>query len=357
MGHTVTQLPWPQAEAKQAGDRPADVEAEANKQRRKVQNRKNQRAHRLRLKSRASGTVQRSRPFQVSRWRLDEPDHRPTKEISLVSERATTTHFSPRPRRTYTGISPSTAERSIVRGSPPTAHLHPALTLEPQPFTFPLSLDHLLHLIHYNVFRALMSNKRTLNTLSTDPTICTLTSPCRDDTTLYPLKPDIPSSLVPTSLQQTRYHSSWINVIPFPRVRDNLIRCEGCFDPWELMQDLVGELMSSTPAPRQRGTPGHATVPETGRLLTLSSGSDTDEVTAGRKGLIVWGEPHEMQSWEATPGFLAKWTWAVEGCEELVEISNHWRMKRGRNLCGSRCRGAIPHHRSRTHRQVEDKCS
>lgn len=36
-----------------------------------------------------------------------------------------------------------------------------------------------------------------------------------------------------------------------------------------------------------------------------------------------------MKSWEATPGFLAKWTWIVEGCEELVEISNYWRMKRG----------------------------
>jgi hypothetical protein len=36
-----------------------------------------------------------------------------------------------------------------------------------------------------------------------------------------------------------------------------------------------------------------------------------------------------MQSWEATPGFFAKWAWAVEGCEELVETSNRWRMKRG----------------------------
>lgn len=170
---------------------------------------------------------------------------------------------------------------------------------------------------------------RTLNTLPAGPTTCTITAPCRDDTTLYPLNPDIPPSLVPTTLQQTRYHSTWINVIPFPRLRDNFIRCEGRFDPWELMQDLVGELMSSTPAPRRRGTPVPATVPETRRPLTLLSGSDTDEVSAGRKGLIVWGEPHEMKSWEATPGFLAKWTWAVEGCDELVEISNHWRMKRG----------------------------
>lgn len=95
------------------------------------------------------------------------------------------------------------------------------------------------------------------------------------------------------------------------------------------MQDLVGELMSSTPAPWQRSTLAPSIISETGQPLTLTSATDIDEVTTGRKGLIIWGEPHEMQNWEATPGFLAKWTWAVEGCEELVEISNHWRAKRG----------------------------
>ncbi|KAF7586730.1 hypothetical protein BBP40_008390, partial [Aspergillus hancockii] len=173
MGHTVTQLSWPQSEAKEAGDRPADADADANKQHRKIQNRKNQRARRLRLKGREAGTGQGSRPFQVRRWRLDEPDDCPPPETSLAPESATTTHVSPRPPRTYTGIPPSTAERTIVlRGSPPTAHIHPPVTLDPPPFFFPLSSDHLLHLIQYNVFRAFVSNKRTLNTLPSDPTIC-----------------------------------------------------------------------------------------------------------------------------------------------------------------------------------------
>jgi hypothetical protein len=162
-----------------------------------------------------------------------------------------------------------------------------------------------------------------------DSTVCTISSPCHDDTALYPIKRDIPPSLIPTVLQQTHDHSSWINVIPFPSLRDNLIRYEGRFDPWELMQDLVGDLLNSTPVPRRRDAPVSANVPETQRPLTLSSGMDLDEVTAGRTGLIVWGEPHEMKSWEATPGFLAKWACFAEGCDELVEISNHWRMKRG----------------------------
>ncbi|KAL4862458.1 hypothetical protein BDV12DRAFT_203044 [Aspergillus spectabilis] len=330
MEHTVTQLSCPQGKAKQAGDHPADAQTEANKQRRKAQNRKNQRARRLRLKDKEAGAIQGSHPFHVRRWRLNERDDYPPQGTSLASESAATTHISPRQPRTYTDLSPSAAERTIVlRGSPPTSQIYPPLTLDPQPFLFPLFSDHLLHLIQYNVFRALLSNKRSLNTLPADLAACSATRPCRDDTTRFPLNPNIPPSLIPTNLQQTRYHSTWINTIPFPRIRDNLIRYEGRFDHGELMQDLTGELMTSILAPRRRGTSGTATGPEDRLSLSLPLGIDTDEVTAGRNGLIVWGEPHEPQSWEATPGFLAKWTWAVEGCEELVEISNAWRIKRG----------------------------
>jgi hypothetical protein len=337
---------FPQDEGKQAGDGPADAETETNKQRRKAQNRKNQRARResasryrspvmcsenptgLRLKDKDAGAVQGSRPFQVWRWRLNELDDHPPQGTLLASGSAATTHISPGPSRSYAGSSPSAAERTIVlRGSPPAAHIYQ----DPEPFLFPLSSDHLLHLIQYNVYRAFVSNKRTLNTLPTDLATCSTTWPCRDDTTRFPLNPNMPLSLIPTNLQQTHDHSTWINVLPFPRIRDNFIRCEGRFDHGELMQDLTGELMTSTLAPRRRRTSGTTTGPEEDRpsSLSLPSGIDTDEITSGRTGLIVWGEPHEPQSWEATPGFFAKWTWAVEGCEELVEISNTWRIIRG----------------------------
>jgi hypothetical protein len=121
--------------------------------------------------------------------------------------------------------------------------------------------------------------------------------------------------------------------MPFARLRDNLIRREGRFDNFELWRDLVGDLMSYTAAPWQRGKPFSfsATIPEIeqSRGLVLENYIDTDELTAGRNGLIIWGEPHDMQSWEATPGFLSKWSWAVEGCEELVQTSNRWRVRRG----------------------------
>jgi hypothetical protein len=232
-------------------------------------------------------------------------------------------------------LTPERAE--VLRGPPPTS-VHARTSLTVPSIIFPLSTDHLLHLIQYNVFRAFVSNKRTLNLLLTgwtdnppSPTTCPISGPYRDDTNVYPLNPNIPFSLAPTRLQQTRLHSIYINLFPFPRVRDNLIRREGNFDHWELLQDLIGELMSVTPAQKRRGVPLTITVsdPKPMRIPPSTAGRDEDEVTAGRKGLIVWGEPYDMQNWEATPGFLAKWSWAVEGCDELVEYSNRWRRMRG----------------------------
>ncbi|KAH7115403.1 hypothetical protein B0J13DRAFT_681466 [Dactylonectria estremocensis] len=345
MEHSVTPLPSAlgEGEANRVGGHPthvdADADAEANKQRRKVQNRKNKRAHRLRIREQDPGSVQTSRPFQVRRWRLDEPDDCPSRDASSASKGATATYISPGPPHTHVSTSVFTPEcAGVLRGPPPTAPVHAQTSLTPRSFIFPLSTDHLLHLVQYNVFRAFVSNKRTLNTLLTgwtdappSPTTCPISGPYRDDTTVYPLNPNIPLSLVPTRLQQARPHSLWINLIPFPCVRDNLIKREGRFDHWELLQDLIGELMSATPAPKRRGTPLTITVanPKTIWTLPLTARCDEDEVTAGRNGLIVWGEPYDMRSWEATPGFLAKWSWAVEGCYDLVESSNRWRLMRG----------------------------
>ncbi|CCF37319.1 hypothetical protein CH063_01675 [Colletotrichum higginsianum] len=343
MEHSVTLLSSSlgQGEANRVGHQPyhvdadADAEVKANKQRRKLQNRKNQRAHRLRIKEQVPGSSHASRPFHVRRWRLDEPDDCSSRAVLPASK----------------GASAFTTERAcVLRGPQPASTVHSQQPLTPPSVVFPLSTDHLLHLVQYNVFRAFVSNKRTLNTLLTgwtdkpsSPTTCPISGPYRDDTSVYPLNPNIPPCLVPTRLQQTRLHSLYINLFPFPCFRDNLIRREGSFDQWELLQDLIGELMSMTPARERRGIPIAITVsdpkPKPKWTLPLTAGRDEDEITAGRKGLIVWGEPHDIRSWEATPGFLEKWSWAVEGCDELVEASNRWRLKRGEEpmrLCGSR---------------------
>ncbi|KAJ4007476.1 hypothetical protein NW752_007544 [Fusarium irregulare] len=307
------------------------AEVEANRHRRKLQNRKNQRARRQRLKGNSTETDQGLPLFEVMRWRVDEDESFTSRDAHTEM---TTAHMSFPPSR----ISPSTSEHTMIHEVlQPTAYSDQVAITSSSPesfdLNFPLSSDHLLHLIQYNVFRAFISIKRTLNTTSVDTKTCPVFGPCLDDTTRHPLNPNIPPSLTPTTLQLTRYHFPWINIIPFPRVRDNLIRRGGRFDCWEMWQDLVGGLMGPTAAAWQRGTPVSFSTPvhEHQMSPTILSGSDTDtdEVTAGRNGLIIWGEPHDMQSWEATPGFLTKWSWAVEGCEDLIEISNRWRNKRG----------------------------
>ncbi|KAG4443189.1 hypothetical protein IFR05_001331 [Cadophora sp. M221] len=341
-----------------------------NKQRRKIQNRKNQRAHRessplecftvfqlisfegLRTREQDLGSVQISRPFEVMRWHIDELGDCPPQDGLSTSKGAITTCTSISPCSPHTHISTSmfTPEHTRVLPGPsapsrltepiPIHGSHFQRSLNPPSLNFPLSTDHLLHLVQYNVFRAFVSNKSTLNMLLTgwtdfppSPTTCPISGPYRDDTMVFPLNPNIPFSLFPTRLQQTCLHSFWINLFPFPSLRDNLIRRDGKFDHWELLADLIGELMGSTPFEQRQRTPVAITVSDPQNMsasnLPHPEGSDEDEVTAGRKGLIVWGEPHDMRNWEATPGFIAKWSWAVEGCYDLVESSNHWRLLRG----------------------------
>lgn len=46
-------------------------------------------------------------------------------------------------------------------------------------------------------------------------------------------------------------------------------------------------------------------------------------------GLLVWGDSWEIESWEMTKGFVAKWGWLAHGCEELFRATNRWRLERG----------------------------
>ncbi|KAI5366464.1 hypothetical protein Slin14017_G041040 [Septoria linicola] len=230
-------------------DHAAEAELGTSTQRRKLQNRRNQKARRLRLKEHAAELPEDGRPFQVSRWRLDEAEE----DFSHVRSSApeNTTSF------TRVQLSADNCLRIAKFTYGPGGANHTWL-VEPI-MMFPLSTDHLLHLVQHNVFRAFVSNKRTLNTLLTgwidappSPGTCPISCPrYRDDTTVYPLNPNIPPTLVPTPLQQARLHSFWINSIPFPRVRDNLITSQERFDHWELLQDLIGELMGATPDENQ----------------------------------------------------------------------------------------------------------
>jgi hypothetical protein len=160
---------------------------------------------------------------------------------------------------------------------------------------FPLSPDHyLITLIQYNVFRAILTNFSLCSLLSTVPNTCT-------NTFLIPLIPtpsSPPPTFFPTPLQLSQPHSVWIDSIPCPRLRDNLIREQGKYDEDELCEDVCGGLYE---------------------------GYDDCEA----RGLLVWSSPWEVGSWEISVGFAERWGWLLAGCDEMWRATDRWREGRG----------------------------
>jgi len=165
------------------------------------------------------------------------------------------------------------------------------------PITFPLSPDHcLITLIQYNVVRAMLFNMSILSLLYCVPMKCSLSFGVLIHDTIPP--ENIPPDLKPTLLQQSTPHPFYISAIPFPAMRDNLIRFHGTYDSLDLCYDL-----------------GQA----------LYEGFDDLE----RRGFLVWGDPWRVNGWEVTEGFVKKWGVFLHGSLELIESTNNWRELRG----------------------------
>ncbi|GJC87783.1 hypothetical protein ColLi_10621 [Colletotrichum liriopes] len=93
-------------------------------------------------------------------------------------------------------------------------------------------------------------------------------------------------------------HHPWIDLFPFPRLRDNVLLgvAAGLLDDDELCADIL---------------------------------EVKDEDLSGRPSLIVWGEPSDWMAWEANEAFFRKWGFLARGCHEILRSTNHWRAKRG----------------------------
>lgn len=153
--------------------------------------------------------------------------------------------------------------------------------------------DLLLTLIQFNVFRALFSNSIaigfTLDWLTGDA----ISPFFRDKTIVHDRS--CPASLRSTTLQRQVSHHPYIDLFPFPALRDNLF-CQGeDFDDDDLCHDLV----------------------------------EVCHAPSERSGLIVWSNPWDPTSWEVTIEFIDKWPWMLRGCQELLLSTNYWRGKRG----------------------------
>jgi len=163
---------------------------------------------------------------------------------------------------------------------------------------FPLCPDHLITLIQFNVLRGLIFNREIISGVLVTPAQCAdevvhvLPSPTESG--------KLPPSLMPTPTQQTVLHGDWIDLFPYPELRDRLIRFPGTYDEDDMWADCIGGLFDGFPA---------------------------DEIE--RRGIIAWSPPWDITGWEFSEGFLRKYERLLRGVPGLVEATNRWRRVRG----------------------------
>ena len=93
---------------------------------------------------------------------------------------------------------------------------NPLISRPARSIIFPLTPDHLITLLQFNVIRACVVNRRLLLPLS-----MAFDSKCSSDALHVLPSPSTPQSLPwslhPTVLQRTVPHEEWIDIIPHPR--------------------------------------------------------------------------------------------------------------------------------------------
>lgn len=154
--------------------------------------------------------------------------------------------------------------------------------------------DLLLTLIKFNVFRALMANDKTLGFVN-QWLQCEAISPlCRSHDGTQAAVQTCPANLRPTNLQLTVEHHPWIDLLPDPRMRNNILLLGDDYDDGPLCHDVVDN----------------------------RHGKQSES-------LIVWGDPCNPDSWEIGEDFYKKWPSVVQGCHRLFKATNNWRVRRG----------------------------
>ncbi|SPJ88962.1 uncharacterized protein FTOL_12857 [Fusarium torulosum] len=303
---------------------------EERRERKKLQNRLNQRAHRQRIRDQEdTDTKTQKKPFRIERWRLDDGlgfSLQTSRPVVLTSE----TTANGRQALEYGTTQLIQPQVTKVRRIPSRA----LVSLEPEEVhdTGPsLPTDHILiRLIAHNACRGLMHNTSLVRVGASyvsavqDPPLFPDFAIGCETVVLRPTHRTIPIDLLPTQLQMNNPHPTWMDTIPFPEIRDNLIRRQYLFNHRHFLEDIVGDLVYLHPLPAKS---------QSGPMSTPSSQlyrqQDDGQSTSDGKGLILWGDPYLKENWEATARFLTKWSWAVEGCRDLVDISNKWRTTRG----------------------------
>jgi hypothetical protein len=165
---------------------------------------------------------------------------------------------------------------------------------------FPFTADHLLPLIQYNLMRAMLTNMKIVAydrfvSFGGDNFWTGLASIVTPN--------EMPQWLIPTPLQQSLTHELWIDLLPHPRLRDNIIMSMGKIDLESLKRDLVGACVDE-----------------------LIPGQGNPQQTTG---MLVWSDPWRPDAWEVTAYFTQKWAFLLKDCPELILSTNQWRASRG----------------------------
>ncbi|KAF5875190.1 uncharacterized protein Bfra_003643 [Botrytis fragariae] len=161
------------------------------------------------------------------------------------------------------------------------------------------SSDNAMTLIQFNTTRAFIANAQTLSltTSSMARTACSrfFVDLTAGHTSFTIDLSSLPLSLHPTPLQREIPHHPWIDLLPIPQLRDNLLRKKNQFDEVELCREMRGVKSAKL-----------------GR----------------RNGIIVWRDPWDESGWEVTETFASKWAWVIRGCEGLFRSTDYWRSLR-----------------------------
>ena len=136
----------------------------------------------------------------------------------------------------------------------------------------------------------IMQGMQTLSALLTNASI--LQMECAPPYTLgvrVSSSPRTPVGFSPTELQSRLPHFPYIDLLPFPSMREKLLRCGEVINQDKIWSDL----------------------------------------TAG--GFTVWGKTSwDKRGWEVHMDFASKWWWLMT--DKVLDESNFWRMQRGEKI-------------------------
>ncbi|KAL3431572.1 hypothetical protein BDV09DRAFT_188246 [Aspergillus tetrazonus] len=267
------------------------------KLRRKLQNRLNQRALRLRKKLDAQATPSDNLSNSNRRSSTELEVSRKASPI-IGSHQSQISNVQSKSHNTTALALPTVGEIHILEPNTPKTkrilHHFELIALSAYATGSPRT-DMLLHLIQFNFIKALIENMAVLG-LSSDQLDDDANSPFNTMGPSHPyLATSLPLSLRATMIQRTIPHHPWLDLLPFPQMRDNLISAGESYDETQLCLDMKGY-----------GNP------------------DMDHT-----GIIVWRDPWDPEGWEVTESFARNWGWVLAGCWDLLRSTNSWRARRG----------------------------